>query len=136
MTVKSFTGIDSKCPSLLAATAAYTDHGQYLDLVLSYNASSGAYFVSSTRKAFRLYLNMSFSNLITGNKTATFVSSMECALSLFFQVQLWTIFNIIVNPHPILLIFMYQQHACLHLTRLLQHVCTTLCHLHQHIVSY
>ena len=58
---------------------------KYRDLSLSYNSTSGVYSASPIQKAFRLYLNMSYSVKVKNNKTE-FISSIRDALALFFQV--------------------------------------------------
>ena len=85
----------SQCPLLPSppanntSTTSSVDNLQYVNMVLSYNYTSGSYLVSPIRKAFRVYLNMSY-NLNVKNNKATFVSSIQCALALFFGVPLPT----------------------------------------------
>ena len=59
----------------------------YQDLVLGYNTTTGLYTKSSTQKAFRLHLNMSYDgNVKTVNKSSAFVLSIRDALAIVFQV--------------------------------------------------
>ena len=65
--------------------ALANDVYKYRNLNLSFNSSNNVYTVSPIDKAFRLYLNMSYSLNVEKNKT-NFVSSIRDALALFFQV--------------------------------------------------
>lgn len=77
------------------AALAY-DACKYRDLNLSFNSSNNEYIVSPIQKAFRLYLNMSYSLYVEKNNTI-FVSSIRDALSLFFQV--WSVLASVNNTY-------------------------------------
>ena len=80
----------SRPPNPPSPPAALTNEiYQYRDLVLAYNSSNGVYTASPVQKAFRLYLNMSYSQSIQqgGGNNTKFISSVRDALTLFFQVS-------------------------------------------------
>ena len=58
---------------------------QYRNMVLSFNSSTGIYSVAPVRKAFRIYMNISYNQNVANNKTA-FISSISDALALFFEI--------------------------------------------------
>ena len=87
--------LNSQCPLPLGKNISMTVSSvidlQNLNLVLSYNSTSGSYLISPVRKSFRLTLNMSYNlNVKSSADKATFVSSVQCALSLVFGVSLPT----------------------------------------------